>query len=96
MPYSLGEKKAFGLYHYHVKLLIQKLTNKKKINSNHVHDMINLHEILNSANKSFININKWDMIVRDQEIRSEFITLNKKYELDGETIEDFWFNLTIK
>lgn len=95
MSYSSGEKKAFRIYDYHAKLLIQKLTKKNKINPNHVKDMTNLHEILNYANASFININKWDKIVRDQKIRNEFITSTKTHGLDGKTIDDYWFNLTI-
>ena len=94
MSYSSGEKNAFKIYDYHAKLLIQNLTKKNKINPNHIKDMTNLHEILNYANTSFININKWDKIVRDQKTRDEFLT-SKKYELDAKTIDDYWFNLTI-
>jgi len=95
MSFSLGERQVAQIYDRHIQLLIKKLQEKNRVNPNHVNDMTKLHELLNYANKTAINVNKLDLIVRDPKVKKEFLKNNEKHNLDSESIEDFWFNLTV-
>ena len=92
---STEEKQKFADCHIHAKSLILELKKKNKINPNHASDMTNLHEILNYNNKLANSIIKFDWIVRDEIKLREFLDFTKKYELDKETIDDFWLNLIV-
>lgn len=92
---SDGEKKAFKIYYYNMQLLMKKLQQKNKMNSNYVENSKRLHEIINNVNQGAVYLNRLDLIISKPKIKKKFLKDTKKYDIDSDLINDFWFNLFI-
>ena len=89
------DKETFVKYYNKMLVLINKLTQSGKINSNHVEEMKGLHEILRYVNSTFSSINNLDLVTRDPQKRSLFLSTIREFSFDAKTIDDLWWITTV-